>query len=94
MIYPMDSDLGRILSDGKNIAFRNILLQTKQYRPIFVNFSDYMCFCVLGRGIVWFGAKYFEMLSFCHRIISDPNQSLSNISSDVPLKIILSPGTL
>ena len=26
----MDSDLGRILSDGKKIAFRNILLQTKQ----------------------------------------------------------------
>ena len=26
----MDSDLGRILSDGKKIAFRNILPQTKQ----------------------------------------------------------------
>ena len=26
MIYLMDSDLGRILSDGKKIAFRNILL--------------------------------------------------------------------
>ena len=30
MVYPMDSDLGRTLSDGKKIAFRNILLQTKQ----------------------------------------------------------------
>ena len=28
----MASDLGRISSDGKKIAFRNILLQTKQYR--------------------------------------------------------------
>ena len=45
-----------------------------------------------GRGIVWFGVKYFEMLTFCHRIISDPNQSPSDISSDVLLKIILSPG--
>ena len=26
----MDSDLGRILSDGKKLAFRNILLQTKE----------------------------------------------------------------
>ena len=26
----MDSDLGRILSDGKQLVFRNILLQTKQ----------------------------------------------------------------
>ena len=32
------------------------------------------------------------MLSFCHRIISDPNQIPSDISSDVLLKIILSPG--
>ena len=44
-----------------------------------------------GGGTVWFGAKCFEMLSFCHRIISDPNQSPSDISSDVLLKIILSP---
>ena len=26
----MDSDLGRILSDGKKIAFRNILLKSRQ----------------------------------------------------------------
>ena len=46
----------------------------------------------IGRmGIVWFGVKYFEMLTFCHRIISDPNQSPSDISSDVLLKVILSP---
>ena len=48
-------------------------------------------FVCLGREVVWFGAKYFEMLSFCHRIISDPNQSPPDISSDVLLKIILSP---
>ena len=42
-------------------------------------------------GIVWFGVKYFEILTFCHRIISDPNQSPSDISSNVLLKIILSP---
>ena len=48
--------------------------------------------CVLGeRGIVWFGAKCFEILSFCHRMIYDPNQGPSDISSDVLLKIILSP---
>ena len=55
------------------------------------------CVCVCwgggrrGGGTVWFGEKYFEMLSFCHRIISDPNQSPSDISSDVLLKILLSP---
>ena len=47
--------------------------------------------CVGGGGILWFGVKYFEMLTFCHRIISDPNQSPSDISSDVLLKIVLSP---
>ena len=51
-----------------------------------------VCVCVGGVGIVWFGAKYFEMLPFCHWIISDPNQSPSDIPSDVLLKIILSPG--
>ena len=49
------------------------------------------CSYVFG-GIVWFEATYFEMLPFCHRIISDPNQSSSDISSDVLLEIILSPG--
>ena len=44
-----------------------------------------------GGGIVWFGVKYFDMLTFCNRIISDPNQSPSDVSSDVLLKIILSP---
>ena len=47
--------------------------------------------CIGGGGILWFGVKYFEMLTFCHRMISDPNQSPSDISSDVLLKIILSP---
>ena len=51
-----------------------------------------MCVCVGGGGIVWLGAKYFETLSFCHQIISDPNQSPSDMSSDVPLEIISSPG--
>ena len=44
----------------------------------------------LGVGLISFGAKYFETLYFCHRIISDPNQSSSDISSGVLLKIILS----
>ena len=35
--------------------------------------------------------KIFELLSFHHRIISDPNESPSDILSDVVLKIILSP---
>ena len=48
------------------------------------------CVC-WGGGTVWFGAKCFEMLSFCHRIISDPNQSTSDISSDVLSEIILNP---
>ena len=50
-----------------------------------------VCVCVERRGIVWFGAKYFDMLSLCHLIISVPNQSSSDISSDVLYKIILSP---
>ena len=52
----------------------------------------YVSVCAGVGRIVWFGEKYFEMLSFCHRIISDPNQSQSDISSDGLLKIILSPG--
>ena len=46
--------------------------------------------CVLGGWgvdcLVW-----SKMLSFCHRMISDPNQSPSDILSDVLLRIILSP---
>ena len=52
--------------------------------------SAKVCVRIGGGGIVWFGAKYFEMLTVCHRIISDPNHSPTDISSDVLLKIILS----
>ena len=45
----------------------------------------YVSVCAGVGGIVWFGEKYFEMLSFCNGIISDPNQSPSDISSDVLL---------
>ena len=48
------------------------------------------CVCK-GEGEL-FSLEYFEILSFCHRMISDPNQSPLDISSDVLLKIILSPG--
>ena len=36
-------------------------------------------------------SKIFELLSFHHRIISDPNESPSDILSDEVLKIVLSP---
>ena len=42
--------------------------------------------------LVW--RKIFRNAIFYHRIISDPNQSPSDISSDVLLEIILSPSPL
>ena len=54
------------------------------------------CVCVVvflgGGGLFGLKQNISKYYLFCHRMISVPNQSPLDISSDVLLKIILSPG--